>query len=60
MRTINYGKKYEKYSSNKEGEICLKTSYEGYTTPGIKPSYAQIFRMIDQLEGENSKLRECT
>lgn len=33
-------------SFNKEYEICLKTSYETDTIPGVKPSYAQLFRKI--------------
>lgn len=48
------------FSSNEEDGIFLKASYEGDTIPGIKPSYAQLFRMNNQLEKENAKLRECT
>lgn len=36
-------------SSNKEDEICLKASYDEDTIPGIKPYYAQLFRMTNQL-----------
>ena len=32
-------------SFNEEYEICLKTSYETDTIPGVKPSYAQLFRI---------------
>lgn len=47
-------------SSNEEDEICLKASYEEDTIQGVKPSYAQLFRMSGQLVEENDKLRERT
>lgn len=37
-------------SSNEEDEICLKASYEWDTIIYIKLSYAQLFRIRDQLE----------
>lgn len=35
-------------------------SYKAYTILGIKPLYAQLFRMSGQLVEENDKLREYT
>lgn len=50
----------KKFSFNEKYEIYLKASYEIDIIPGIKPSYAKLFRMTSQIEEENAKLRERT
>lgn len=58
--TLTLVRNMKEPSSNEQDSICLMTCYEEDTIPGIKSSYAQLFRISGQLVEQNDKSSECT